>query len=107
MIVGMENYKFQVKRVTHLKAIDTITPYPISFLEQCYFSCLMPFLASNINKEKHSCFWVTEIGIQVTKNRYTVYGSVVLKNNTTGTVDITFIYKLLFLIFSIFLIYQT
>ena len=26
MIVEMENYKFEVKRVTHLKAIDTITP---------------------------------------------------------------------------------
>ena len=26
MIVEMENYKFKVKRVTHLKAIDTITP---------------------------------------------------------------------------------
>ena len=40
MIVEMENYKFEVKRVTHLKAIDTITP----------------FLASNINKKKYSCF---------------------------------------------------
>ena len=29
MIVEMENYKFEVKRVTHLKAIGTITP--------CYF----------------------------------------------------------------------
>ena len=27
MIVEMENHKFEVKRVTHLKAIDTITPY--------------------------------------------------------------------------------
>ena len=26
MIVEIENYKFEVKRVTHLKAIDTITP---------------------------------------------------------------------------------
>ena len=26
MIVEMENYKFEVKRVTHLKAMDTITP---------------------------------------------------------------------------------
>ena len=26
MIVEMENYKFQVKRVTHLTAIDVITP---------------------------------------------------------------------------------
>ena len=25
MIVEMENYKFEVKRVTHLKPIDTIT----------------------------------------------------------------------------------
>ena len=32
MIVEMENYKFEVKRVTHLKAIDTITP--------CYFVIL-------------------------------------------------------------------
>ena len=32
MIVKMENYKFEVKRVTHLKAIDTITP--------CYFVIL-------------------------------------------------------------------
>ena len=33
MIVEMKSYKFEYKRVTHLKAIDTITPYPISFLE--------------------------------------------------------------------------
>ena len=26
MIVEMEKYKFQVKRVTHLTAIDVITP---------------------------------------------------------------------------------
>ena len=26
MIVEMENYKFEVKRVAHLKALDTITP---------------------------------------------------------------------------------
>ena len=26
MIVEIENYKFEVKRVTHLKAIGTITP---------------------------------------------------------------------------------
>ena len=26
MIVEMENYKFEVKRVTHLKTIDIITP---------------------------------------------------------------------------------
>ena len=32
MIVEMENYKFEVKRVTHLTAIDTITP--------CYFVVL-------------------------------------------------------------------
>ena len=32
MTVEMENYKFEVKRVTHLKAIDTITP--------CYFVIL-------------------------------------------------------------------
>ena len=38
MIVKMENCKFEVKRVTHLKAIDIITYtlllcYPISVLE--------------------------------------------------------------------------
>ena len=27
MIIEMENYKFEVKRVTHLTAIDTITPH--------------------------------------------------------------------------------
>ena len=27
MIVEMENYKFEVKRVRHLKPIDTITPH--------------------------------------------------------------------------------
>ena len=27
MIKKMENYKFEVKRVTRLKAIDTITPH--------------------------------------------------------------------------------
>ena len=32
MIVEMENCKFEVKRVIHLKAIDTITP--------CYFVIL-------------------------------------------------------------------
>ena len=32
MIVEMKNYKFEVKRVTHLKARDTITP--------CYFVIL-------------------------------------------------------------------
>ena len=32
MIVEIENYKSEVKRVTHLKAIDTITP--------CYFVIL-------------------------------------------------------------------
>ena len=32
MFVEMENYKFKVKGVTHLKAIDTITP--------CYFVIL-------------------------------------------------------------------
>ena len=26
MIIEMENYKFEVKRVTHITAIDTITP---------------------------------------------------------------------------------
>ena len=35
MIVGMENYKYEVKRVTHLKAKDTITP--------CYFVILYLF----------------------------------------------------------------
>ena len=61
MIAEMENYKFEVKRVTHLKAIDTITSHYfvilyIFFLDQCYLSCLMPFLASNINKENYSYF---------------------------------------------------
>ena len=32
MILEMENYKFEVKRVAHLKAIDSITP--------CYFVIL-------------------------------------------------------------------
>ena len=32
MIVKMESYKFEVKRVTHLKDIDTIIP--------CYFVIL-------------------------------------------------------------------
>ena len=27
MIIEMENYKFEVKRVTHLTAIHTITPH--------------------------------------------------------------------------------
>ena len=56
MIVEMESHKFEVKRVTHLKSYrynyTLLLCYPISFLEQCYFSCLMPFLASNIYKEK-------------------------------------------------------
>ena len=47
MIVEMENYKFEVKRVTHLKTIDTITPRyfvilylswnSVSSLERCFF----------------------------------------------------------------------
>ena len=65
MIVEMENHKFKVKRVTHPKSHGNnntlLFCYPISFLEQCYFSCLMPFLASNINKENYSWFLVTEI----------------------------------------------
>ena len=32
MIVEMENYKFEVTRVTHLKAVDTIT--------RCYYVIL-------------------------------------------------------------------
>ena len=32
MIVEMENYKFEVKRVTHLKAIDEITPHYFAIL---------------------------------------------------------------------------
>ena len=36
MIVEMENYKFEVKRVTQLKAIDTITPRYFFIL---YLSC--------------------------------------------------------------------
>ena len=35
MIVEMENYKFEVKRVIHLLTIDTITP--------CYFVILYHF----------------------------------------------------------------
>ena len=35
MIVEMENYKFEVKRVTHLKAIDTITPRYFVILYSC------------------------------------------------------------------------
>ena len=34
MIVEIENYNFEVKRVTHLTAIDVITP--------CYFEILYP-----------------------------------------------------------------
>ena len=50
MIVELENYKFEVKRVTHLKAINTITPgYFVIVI-------LIPFLASNVNKRKYSCF---------------------------------------------------
>ena len=41
------------------------------------------------------------------ENRYTVYRSVVLENNTLGIVDIIFINKLQFLIFFIFLIFKT
>ena len=41
------------------------------------------------------------------ENRYAVYKSVVLENNTIGTVDIMIINKLQFLIFFIFLIYET
>ena len=60
MIAEMENYKFEVKRVTHLKAIDTITP--------CYFVIL--YLSWNSVTShiwchfwlqmltKYSCFWV-------------------------------------------------
>ena len=36
MIVKMENYKFEVKRVTHLTAVDIFTP--------CYFVILISFL---------------------------------------------------------------
>ena len=32
MIVEMENYKFEVRRVTHLKAIDEITPHYFAIL---------------------------------------------------------------------------
>ena len=71
MIVEMENYKFEVKRVTHLKNIHrqnytSLLCYPISFLERCYFFCLMSFLASNIN-EKYSCFRVNEILSKIRK----------------------------------------
>ena len=40
--------------------------YPISFLES-YFSCLMPLLVSNINKEKYSCFWVNYVTNRTSK----------------------------------------
>ena len=50
MIVEMENYKFEVKRVTHLKAISYIFRGTVLLL------LLVPFLASNINKETYSCF---------------------------------------------------
>ena len=35
MVVEMENYKFKVKRVTHQKGIDTITPH---YFVMLYFS---------------------------------------------------------------------
>ena len=35
-MIEMENYKFEVKRVTHLKAIDAITHQYFAIL---YFSC--------------------------------------------------------------------
>ena len=43
MIVEMENYKFEVKRVTHLKAIDTITPpyFAILYLSWNSFTSLV------------------------------------------------------------------
>ena len=50
MIVEMENYKFEVKRVTHLKAISYIFRGTVLLLLP------VPFLASNINKETYSCF---------------------------------------------------
>ena len=49
IIVKMENYKFEVKRVTHLKAIDTITP--------CYF--VIPYLSWNSATSLVWChFWL-------------------------------------------------
>ena len=49
-IVEMENYKFEVKRVTQLKARETITPRYFVILYLSWNS------VTNINKEKYSCF---------------------------------------------------
>ena len=58
MIVEMENYKFEVKNVIHLKAIDTITSrsFVIMYLSWNSVTCLMPVLVSYITKEKYACF---------------------------------------------------
>ena len=40
MVTEIENYKFEIKIVTHLKAIGTITP--------CYFGTLLPYLFWNV-----------------------------------------------------------
>ena len=58
MIAEMENYKSEVKHTlnSHGHNYTLLLYYPISFLEKCYFSCLMPFLASNINNEKYFAF---------------------------------------------------
>ena len=58
MIVEMENYKSEVKSnkpKSHRHKYTSLLCYPI-FLQQCYVSYLMPFSASNISKEKYSCF---------------------------------------------------
>ena len=48
MIVEMENEKFEAKRVTHLKAIDTIIP--------CYFVTL--YLSWNLTSLALCHFWL-------------------------------------------------
>ena len=61
MIVEMENYKFEVKRVTHLKAIDKL--HLVTLLSYIFLGivllllsdALFGFAASNFDKEKHSC----------------------------------------------------
>ena len=64
-MVEMENYKSVVKRVKHLKAIDTITPCYFVILHLSWNSvtsfvwCHFWFLI--LTKKKNSCFWVNEI----------------------------------------------
>ena len=54
MIVKKENYKFEFKRATHLKAIDTITSryFVILYLSWNSVTCLV----WSHFKEKYSCF---------------------------------------------------